>query len=423
MRLVHRGLERASARCNVHGATPGVDIHGYRASRAFDGEHVLPDGALVLVEGDAILAVESRTTPAPADCPVTDLPGATLLPGLIDAHVHLCGDSGPRALDQLPELSDEELDAIIAESLASQLAVGVTAVRDLGDARWAVTDRHRTHPAGPTVVASGPPVTSPGGHCAGMGGEVAGVEGMRHAVRERVAHGVDVIKIMTSGGGMTAGTDVTLCQFSLEEVQALVDEAHHAGLPVTAHAHAVTAVELSLAAGVDGIEHCSCITKDGIEMSPRLAAAIAAAGIPICPTVGKKLDAVPPPQILAMMARLGVTYEARLAQVGDMHRAGVALIAGADSGINPAKPHGLLPESITDMVTAGLSPGEALAAATSLAAAACGLGGRTGRLAAGLDADLVAVGGDPLTDIRAVRDVRLVVSRGRQAMPAMPVGG
>ena len=312
MRLVHRGLERASARCNVHGATPGVDIHGYRASRAFDGEHVLPDGALVLVEGDAILAVESGTRPAPADCPVTDLPGATLLPGLIDAHVHLCGDSGPRALDQLPELSDEELDAIIAESLASQLAVGVTAVRNLGDARWAVTDRHRTHPAGPTVVASGPPVTSPGGHCAGMGGEVAGVEGMRHAVRERVAHGVDVIKIMTSGGGMTAGTDVTLCQFSLEEVQALVDEAHHAGLPVTAHAHAVTAVELSLAAGVDGIEHCSCITKDGIEMSPRLAAAIAAAGIPICPTVGKKLDAVPPPQILAMMARLGVTFEARL---------------------------------------------------------------------------------------------------------------
>jgi imidazolonepropionase-like amidohydrolase len=174
-------------------------------------------------------------------------------------------------------------------------------------------------------------------------------------------------------------------------------------------------VELSLAAGVDGIEHCSCITTDGIEMSPRLAAAIAAAGIPICPTVGKKLDAVPPLQILAMMARL--------AQVGDMHRAGVALIAGADSGINPAKPHGVLPESIIDMGTAGLSPGEALAAATSSAAAACGLGGRTGRLAAGLDADLVAVGGDPLTDITAVRDVRLVVSRGRQAMPAVPVGG
>jgi imidazolonepropionase-like amidohydrolase len=122
-----------------------------------------------------------------------------------------------------------------------------------------------------------------------------------------------------------------------------------------------------------------------------------------------------------MMARLGMTWETRLAQVGDMHRAGAALIAGADSGISPGKPHGVLPESIIDMATAGLSPDEALAAATTSAAAACGLSGRTGRLAAGLDADLVAVGGDPLTDITAVRDLRLVVSRGRQVMLTLPV--
>lgn len=398
-------------------------MHGFRAPRAFDGQHVLRDGALVLVEAETIVAVEPGTVAAPADCPVTDLPGATLLPGLIDAHVHLCADGGPRALDQLVELGDEELDAIVGQSLAAQLAAGCTAVRDLGDARWAVTDRHRTRPAGPTVVASGPPVTSLGGHCAGMGGEVTGVEGMRRAVRERVAHGADLIKIMVSGGGMTAGSDVTLCQFTLEEVQALVDEAHRAGLPVTAHAHAVTAVELCLEAGVDGIEHCTCLTPAGIEMSPRLAAAIAASGIPVCPTVGKTVEGVPPPQILAMMARLGMSYEARLMQVGDMHRAGVALIAGADSGINPGKPHGVLPESIIDMVTAGLAPSEALGAATSSAAAACGLGGRTGRLVAGLDADLIAVGGDPLTDIETVRDIRLVLSRGHQAMPAAPVGG
>src|SRR3954468_21912570 len=180
MRLVHRGSERASVRRTVRGATPEVDMRGYRAPRAFDGEHVLPDGALVLVECDTIVEVESGAAPAPADCPVTDLPGTTLLPGLIDAHVHLCGDSGPRALDQLPELNDGELDAIIAESLAAQLAVGVTAgrglvgataPRDLGDPRGAAPARPPTHPAGPTVVASGPPVTSPGGDCAGMGGE------------------------------------------------------------------------------------------------------------------------------------------------------------------------------------------------------------------------------------------------------------
>src|SRR3954447_3534077 len=204
-------------------------MHGYRAARAFDGERVLPDGALVLVDDGRIVGVEPATAPAPAHCPVTDLPGATVLPGLIDAHVHLCADNGPRALDQLPELSDDELDAIVAASMAEQLASGVTAVRDLGDARWAVVDRHRDHADGPTVVGSGPPITCPDGHCAGMGGEAAGEEGLRRAVVERAERGVDVIKVMTSGGGMTLGTDVTACQFTLAELRALVDEAHRVG--------------------------------------------------------------------------------------------------------------------------------------------------------------------------------------------------
>ncbi len=116
----------------------------------------MPGGALVLVEDGAIVAVEPGAAPAPAGCPVTDLAGATLMPGLIDTHVHLCGDSGPRALDQLPDLDDDELDAVVTASLAVQLAAGVTAVRDLGDARWAVADRHRGRDAGPTVVAAGP---------------------------------------------------------------------------------------------------------------------------------------------------------------------------------------------------------------------------------------------------------------------------
>ena len=109
-----------------------------------------------------------------------------------------------------------------------------------------------------------------------------------------------------------------------------------------------------------------------------------------------------------------MTYEGRLGQVGELHRAGVTLIAGIDSGIGPAKRHGVLPETVIDFVTAGLSAAEALTAATSAAARACGIGGRTGRLAPGLDADLIAVAGDPFTDITAVREIRLVVSRGRE---------
>jgi imidazolonepropionase-like amidohydrolase len=398
-------------------------MQGFRAARAFDGTRFLPGGALVLTDDGRIVGVEPGEFPTPTDCTVTDLPGATLLPGLVDAHVHLCGDSGPRALDQLPELDDDELDTVIAASMAAQLAGGVTAVRDLGDAHWAVADRHRGSTAGPTVVAAGPPITSPAGHCAGMGGEAAGVDGLRRAVRERVEHGVDVVKIMASGGLMTAGTDVLVSQFTLEEVRLVVDETHRAGLPVAGHAHGVPAVEICVAAGVDSIEHCTCVTADGIRMEPALADAIAAAGIAACPTMARRPGIVPLPRVQAALDRAHMAWGDRYPQIAALHRAGVTLVAGVDAGINPAKPHGIMRESVVELVTSGLSTTDALAAGTGVAARACGLGERTGRLATGLDADLLAVDGDPAADITALRDVRLVVSRGRAVGPQSAAAG
>ena len=397
-------------------------MHGYRAARAFDGERFLPAGALVLVDGGHIVGVEPENFPPPPDCTVTDLPGATLLPGLIDAHVHLCGDSGPRALDQLPELDDNELDIVIAASMGAQLAGGVTTVRDLGDARWAVSDRHRGLPTGPTVVAAGPPITSPGGHCACMGGEAEGIDGLRRAVRERVEHGVDVVKIMASGGLMTAGTDVLATQFTLDEIRLVVDEAHAAGLPVAGHAHAVPAVELCVAAGVDSIEHCTCLTAAGIRMEPALADAIAAGGIVVSPTLARRPGVQPPPRIQAELDRTHMAWEDRYPQIAALHRAGVTLVGGVDAGVSPLKPHGIMCESLIDLMSAGLSTVEALAAGTGVAARACGRGERTGRLAAGLDADLLAIHGDASTDITVLRDVRLVVWRGSPVITAPPAG-
>jgi imidazolonepropionase-like amidohydrolase len=389
-------------------------MHGYRAQRAFDGERALPEGALVLVDGADVVAVQPGWAAAPADCPVVDLGDATLLPGLVDAHAHLCGDGSPTALDRFPELSDADLDAIVRTSLEAQLAAGVTTVRDLGDARWAVVDRHRDGD-GPTVVASGPPITCQGGHCAGMGGEAAGPEGLRAAVRDRVEHGADVIKVMTSGGMLTPGTDVVACQFTLEELRLVVDEAHRAGLPVTGHAHGLAAVERCVAAGLDGIEHCTCLTPDGLRRPPALMAAIAAAGIAVCPTLGHVPGVVPPPRIQEQLDRNHMSLEDRIVHVGELYRAGVLLVGGVDSGISPAKPHGFVHQAVVEFVDAGLPPAAALATATSVAARACGLADRTGRLAAGLAADLLAVDGDPLADVSALRDVRLVVARGVEA--------
>ena len=391
-------------------------MEAYRADIAFDGDRLLAGGALVFVRDGLIAGVEPASAAVPDGCPVTHRPGATLLPGLIDTHSHLCGNDQPDALDRLPGLGLDELDQAIEAALAKQLAAGVTAVRDLGDHGWRVVDRHRHRPDGPTVVAAGPPITSPGGHCASMGGEAAGVDGLHRAVRERAERGADLVKIMTSGGIMTPGTDIRACQFSLDELRAAVDEAHRLGLPVTAHAHALAAVEQCLAAGVDGIEHCSFMTEHGVHIPPRLAAAIAEAGIAVCPTLGHDLDALAtlPPALLALAERVGITVEQRIAQVGQLHAAGIWLISGVDSGINPVKRHGLLPTAIIELAAAGVPPTTALASATGQAARTCGLADRTGRLRPGLDADLLLVDGDPTTDITAIRNTHLVVSRGRR---------
>jgi imidazolonepropionase-like amidohydrolase len=390
-------------------------VKAYRADAAFDGEQVIAGGALVLVRDGVIIGVEPGSAPAPDDCAVTYLPGTTLLPGLIDTHSHLCGNDQPDALERLPTLSPDELDQTVTAALTAQLAAGVTAVRDLGDHRWAVVDRHRKRPDGPTVVASGPPITSVGGHCASMGGEASDIDGLRRAVRERAERRADLIKVMASGGVLTPNTDIAACQFTLDQLRAVVDEAHRLGLPVTAHAHALTAVEQCVAAGVDSIEHCSCIGESGMHTPPHLAAAIAAADITVCPTLGHDptVMAALPPAMLALAERGGVTVEQRLAQVGELHRAGVSFVSGADSGINPVKPHGILPRAVIELVAAGVPPTAAIASATGLAAQACGLAQQTGRLRAGLNADLLVVDGDPSTDITAIGNVRAVISRGR----------
>jgi imidazolonepropionase-like amidohydrolase len=253
-----------------------------------------------------------------------------------------------------------------------------------------------------------------------MGGEVSGTGEIIGAVAERVERGADIIKVMASGGVNTPGTDVMRTQFTTGELQLIVDRAHAAGVPVTAHAHGTPAVEQAVAVGVDGIEHCSCVTDRGIgQVSEETVAALARSRIAVCPTIGvdAQLMKAPAPALKAMMARMGVTAEqmlqARWDFVGRLHRAGVRLVSGVDSGIGPAKRHGVLPHAVCELVTAGLSVTEALATATSGAAQACGVSARKGRLAPGYDADLLVVDGDLEIDITALHRPRSVLLRSR----------
>jgi imidazolonepropionase-like amidohydrolase len=387
-----------------------------RVGQVFGGEQVLPDARVVLVESGRILGVQPHGMALPGGCAVADHPGATLLPGLIDTHVHLCGDSGLGALDRLPTFSDEELNAVIEDALCVHLAAGVTTVRDLGDRRWAVVDwrdRNQATTAAPTVLASGPPITSPRGHCWNMGGEAQGAHALRRAVRERAERGVDIVKIMASGGANTQGTDATRPQFTVEELRVVVDEAHAAGLGVTAHAHPLTAIRDALAAGVDAIEHCTFITATGIQVPDRVVAALAESAIPVCPTLGAAPGVIPSPAVLEFKRKAGLTDQARAQTVGRLHRAGVRLVSGSDGGITPGKRHGILPEAVSVLVDGGVSPSDALASATARAAVACGVGDRKGRVAAGFDADLLIVEGDPIADIGALRRVDAVYVGGQ----------
>ncbi|MEU0030875.1 amidohydrolase family protein [Streptomyces sp. NPDC006335] len=389
-----------------------------RVARIFDGHALVRDAGVAFVEGGRIVGVESTGFDIPSGCEILDHPNGTLLPGLIDTHVHLVGDSGPGALERLAAFSPEDLSRTIERSLRVQLSTGVTTVRDLGDKAWSVVDWRARPLAGlPTVLASGPPITSRGGHCSNMGGEAGGVEELRAAVRERAERSVDVVKVMASGGMMTPGSDADRGQFTAEELTAVVDEAHAARLPVTAHAHALVSIRDAIAAGVDGIEHCTFLTADGVHVPEDVIAAMATQGIVVCPTLGRTPDAVPPPHLLERLHKAGMDLKTRAEQVAQAHRQGVTIISGTDGGINPGKAHGILPLAIADLVTGGMSPADALATATSVAAEACGLGDRKGHIRAGYDADLIIVDQDPLTDISALLRLNTTVLAGKVLPP------
>ncbi|MGW6448502.1 amidohydrolase family protein [Lentzea sp. NPDC055074] len=384
-----------------------------RAGRAFDGERSIAGPVTVLVEHGKIKAVE-QGSPDVAGAEVLDLGTATVLPGLIDTHVHLCADGGPNALDRVPSFTPEHLDSVIEDSLGLHLRAGVTTVRDLGDHSWAVTDQRDRHRQ--RVLASGPPITSPRGHCWSMGGEAAGDEDLRRAVRDRAERGVDIVKIMASGGFATPGTIVDDCQFTEHELRVVVEEAHSAGLPVTAHAHSLKAVQHAVAAGVDGIEHCTCLSGGSMVLPADLMDALAEADIAVCHTLGSTAD--PPPHIQEAFDRMGMSLAAKINAVGRMYDHGVRAVSGTDGGIAPGKGHGITAHALGDMVEAGLPNAVVLASVTSQAARACGVS--KGVLKPGWDADIIAVQGDPMRDITALHHVTTVVIAGQTAMTVLP---
>ncbi len=379
-----------------------------RAGTLFDGHQPVDGPATVLIEDGRIVAVGANP---PDGVEIADLgDDVTLLPGLVDPHQHLCFDAGDDVVNALQAASADELLDRARRAARTALAGGITTVRDLGDRDY-VTLALRAEladdpTAGPELLVAGPPITTRGGHCWFLGGEVDDPSQLRAAVAKRAELGVDAIKVMATGGGLTPGSLPHVPQFDRDALITIVDEAHRHGLPVAAHAHAAQGIRDAVAAGVDSVEHCSFIGPEGINRDDDILRALIAAGTIASVTFGIPPNDLPPPPLIGPL----IPQLAELARrMWDM---GVPITIGSDAGISQLKPHDVLPYGATALTEVGATPVEALTAVTVTAARSCGLADRKGALRAGYDADVLAVRGDPTTDIDALLDVVAVYRAG-----------
>lgn len=290
------------------------------------------------------------------------------------------------------------------------LRAGITTVRDLGDRDYlalALRADFAAHGgAAPEILASGPPITRTGVHCWFLGGEADEPEQLRAAVFDRVDRAVDVIKVMATGGGITAGSAQHESQYGLDQLRLVVEAAHDAGKPVTAHAHGGEGIADAVRAGVEGIEHGTFLTANGAAAPDwGTVRAMAEAGVYVGVTAGR----------LPYRTPLSPRVASARAFLPRMHREGVRLVCSSDAGVVAEKPHHCLPHGLGEFAAfAELSPADALASVTSLAAQSCGVGDRKGRIATGYDADLLAVAGDPAKDLQVLCAVSAVFRAGQR---------
>ena len=342
-----------------------------------------------LCDKAALAPVEARTARSMA--------GLTALPGLMDAHVHMVLDpnrSTPPAAGEKPD------PTAMRNRAAVMVRAGITTARDLGGGAWYELDLRdaieRGETTGPRLLCSGQPVTCTSGHCHFWGGEAADAAGAKAVIDRQVAHRADLIKVMATGGRFTRGSKPHAPQFELPVLTEIVDYARQQGLSVAAHCHGTPGIDAAVRAGVHSIEHCSWVGDGGwaSDYQVSVVEAMLERGTWVSPTINAGWQ--------RMLDANSQTLTRMRAALVDMRTHGVPFMASTDAGI-PGVFHHELPKALGVYGEVGaLSNEQVLRSATAEAARGLGIDQKTGRLAPGLDADVLVVDGDPLTSIEAL---------------------
>jgi imidazolonepropionase-like amidohydrolase len=394
-----------------------VAIHAGHVLEVKSGK-MLSDQTLLIEDGKIVSISSAADAKLPSDAVRIDLPSATVLPGFIDAHTHLTMD--PKFGYETLALSTSRQALIGARNARLTLLAGFTTVRNVGAKDFTDVALRDAIDAGdvpgPRMLVSGPPLSITGGHCdnnmlpfeyhATNDGVADGLAAVQHKVRENIKYGADLIKVCATGGVLSLGDNPQHSQYTLEEMKAIVADAHRLGRKVAAHAHGAEGIRWAVEAGVDSIEHGSYIDDSGI-------AAMKEHNTYLVPTLylgdwmidNAGFTHLPPP----LLAKARGVIPAARKNIARAFAAGVKVALGTDAAVYP---HGLNAHEFEVMVRLGLTPLQSIQAGTLNAADLLGWSGKVGTLEPGAWADIVATDGDPLKDITALQRLKFVMKGG-----------
>jgi imidazolonepropionase-like amidohydrolase len=379
-----------------------IAIHN---TRLIDGNGQAIERATVIVRNGKIHAAgPSRAVSIPRGATRIDGRGLTVLPGLIDCHVHLCLGAEPDVVEAIEQETPTETLLKSSQMARQTLEAGVTTVRDVGSRDHSIfalkraIDKGLT--AGPRIVGAGLAICMIGGHARFIGQEVEGVEQVRKVVQAQIAAGAQVIKVIASGGVLTPGTSPDQAQMTVEELQAAVAEAKRAGLKVAAHAHGASGMKNAVRAGVHSIEHATLMDDESAALMNEHSVFMVPTLSALATTAACRRGCGIPDSALDKAKAMTKRHQASFKQA---HRRGLLIAMGTDAG-TPLNYHGDNAQELERMVALGMSPMEAILASTSSAARLIGIQDVIGTIERGKEADLILVDGNPLRKIELLRD-------------------